>query len=250
MTDDTGLTVLAVDDERPALEDLVRILRGSPLVDRVEMAADGPQALLTLSNTQVDVVFLDVRMPGLDGVELARVLQRFSAPPAVVFVTAHESAAVDAFALGAVDYLMKPVGRARVQEALERAVPRTGGAAAPGRPVVAAAHESDVVPVDVPRGGTRLLPRGSILFLEAQGDYVRIHADAGRFLLRARLGDIERRWEPFGFVRVHRGYVVNLRRATEVRSRLNGTAVIVLADDSEVPISRRLLGDLRRRLGT
>lgn len=246
-----GLTVLAVDDERPALEDLARVLRANSLVGRVETAGAGAQALRTLSEIHVDVIFLDVRMPGLDGVELARVLRQFADPPDVVFVTAYESAAVEAFALGAVDYVMKPVGRARVQEALERVRPRhrddgSGG----GGAEVAARPDADVVPVDNLRGGTRLLPRASILFLEARGDYVRIHADDGRFLLRARLGDIAGRWAPFGFVRVHRGYVVNLRRAVEVRPHLNGTAVIVLADGAEVPISRRQVGELRRRLGT
>lgn len=245
-----GLTVLAVDDERPALEDLARVLRANPLVGRVETAGAGPQALRTLSETHVDVIFLDVRMPGLDGVELARVLRQFADPPDVVFVTAYESAAVEAFALGAVDYVMKPVGRVRVQEALERVRPRPRDGSGGDGAESAAPADSDVVPVDNLRGGTRLLMRSSILFLEARGDYVRIHADAGRFLLRARLGDIAGRWAPFGFVRVHRGYVVNLRRAVEVRPHLNGTAVIVLTDGTEVPISRRQVGELRRRLGT
>ncbi|UTI66308.1 LytTR family DNA-binding domain-containing protein [Paraconexibacter antarcticus] len=254
-----GLTVLAVDDERPALEDLARVLRASPLVDRVETASDGDQALVMLAAGRYDALFLDVRMPGLDGVDVARVLQRFAQPPAVVFVTAYESAAVEAFELRAVDYLVKPVARARLHAALERIAAEAGGAddaVIPGtRPPggagsVGSVADADVVPVDNVRGGgTRLVPRQSILYLQANGDYVRIHADDGRFLLRARMADIERRWEPFGFVRVHRGYVVNLRRAVEVRSRLNGTAAIVLADGSEVPISRRQVGELRRRLG-
>jgi DNA-binding LytR/AlgR family response regulator len=269
LTRGAGLCVLAVDDERPALDDLARVLRASPLVDRVETAGDGHQALVMLAATRFDALFLDVRMPGLDGVEIARVLQRFAQPPAIVLVTAYESAAVEAFELRAVDYLVKPVAKARLHAALERIAAeaarteeddafhgggheRSGPAAAgvgAGSPPGATA-DADVVPVDNVRGGgTRLVPRGSILFLQANGDYVRIHADEGRFLLRARLTDIERRWEPFGFVRVHRGYVVNLRRAVEVRSRLNGTAVIVLGDGSEVPISRRQVGELRRRLG-
>jgi DNA-binding LytR/AlgR family response regulator len=256
-----GLSVLAVDDERPALEDLARVLRASPLVDRVETAGDGHQALVMLAATRFDALFLDVRMPGLDGVEIARVLQRFAQPPAVVFVTAYESAAVEAFELHAVDYLVKPVARARLHAALERVAGEAArgeedsvvlghGGSAVGSGPASVTADADVVPVDNIRGGgTRLVPRASILFLEANGDYVRIHADGGRFLLRARLTDIERRWEPFGFVRVHRGFVVNLRRAVEVRSRLNGTAVIVLGDGSEVPISRRQVGELRRRLG-
>ena len=124
------LRVLAVDDERPALDDLARVLRAQPAVADVDTAASGEEALHALTGEHYDAVFLDVRMPGLDGVELARVLRRFASPPALIFVSAYESAAVEAFELRALDYLLKPVSRARVAEALARitAKPRRGGA--------------------------------------------------------------------------------------------------------------------------
>ena len=96
--------------------------------------------------------------------------------------------------------------------------------------------------------GTRLLARSSILYLQAHGDYVRVASDEGRYLLRARMSELEARWSGHGFARVHRGYLVNLRRAVEVRPQLNGTAVLVMADGAEVPIARRQVGELRRRL--
>jgi two-component system, LytTR family, response regulator len=238
----TRLRLLAVDDERPALEDLVRMLEALPQVEEVVGAASAHEALVALAEgPAVDGVFLDVRMPGLDGLEVARVLRRFEHPPGLVFVSAFDSFAVDAFELAALDYLVKPVARRRLEEAVER----VARAAA-----TSAALDDDVIPVDTLRGGgTRLLARASILFLQAHGDYVRVATDEGRFLLRARLADLEERWARHGFVRVHRGYLVNLRRAIEVRPQPNGTAVVVMADDSEVPIARRHLGDLRRRLG-
>jgi len=258
------LTILAVDDERPALEDLTRMLRASGRVGEVVTASGAKDALLALSGRRFDAVFLDVRMPGLDGVELARVAGRFAQPPALVFVTAYESAAVKAFELHALDYLMKPVSRSRIDEALARVEAHVAEIADPGDgaaaiPAAAPSHRDpddvpwddggDVVPVDNVRGGgTRLLQRSSILYLQAHGDYVRIVSDDGRFLLRARLHDIERRWTPHGFARVHRAYLVNLRRAVELHPQINGTAVLRLADGSEVPISRRQVGDLRRRL--
>ena len=235
----TELRVLAVDDEAPALEDLARLLRASPLVGTVITATSPRDALLLAGEQRFDALFCDVRMPGLDGVELARVLQRFADPPAIVFVSAYETAAVQAFELHAVDYLMKPVSRSRLDDALGRIAPAAEPAPDPG---------DDVVPVDLVRGGTRLLARGSILYLQAHGDYVRIISDEGRFLLRARLTDLERRWEPHGFVRVHRGYLANLRRAVELRPQLNGTALLRFGDGHEVPISRRQVGELRRRL--
>jgi DNA-binding LytR/AlgR family response regulator len=236
--------VLAVDDELPALEDLVRMLEASPAVEEVESAASAEEALVALAGgTAIDAVFLDVRMPGLDGLELARVLRRFEQPPAVVFVSAFDDAAVDAFELAAVDYLRKPVSRQRLDEAIDRAS-RRAPAAEPA-PV-----EDETLAVDVLRGGgTRLLARSSVLYLQAHGDYVRVASTEGRFLVRARLSDLEERWAAHGFVRVHRGFVVNLRRAVEVRPRLNGTAVLVMADGDEVPIARRQVGELRRKLG-
>jgi DNA-binding LytR/AlgR family response regulator len=251
---DAELAVLAVDDERPALEDLVRLLQGSPLTARVEGVSSARDALLRVGAVDWDALFLDVRMPGLDGLQLARVLTRLAHPPAIVFVSAYETAAVEAFALHALDYLMKPAGRARVEEALGRVVAARAEEPAPGSPrapeaLAAPVADDDVVAVDNLRGGgTRLLARASILYLQAHGDYVRIVADDGRFLLRARLADLEERWAPAGFVRVHRGYVANLRRATEVRPLLNGTAVLRFGTRAEIPISRRQIGELRRRL--
>ena len=242
----SALKVLAVDDERPALDDLARVLRAHEDVEEVECAASGEEALHALASTAYDAVFLDVRMPGLDGVELARVLRQFASPPALVFVSAYESAAVEAFELRAVDYLMKPVSRARLDEALDRVRGREPEEPS-GRIPVADADE--LVPVDATRGrGTRLVPRSHILYLQAHGDYVRVVTAEARYLMRGRLGDLERRWDPHGFHRVHRGYLVNLRRVVELRPQLNGTAVLVLADDSRVPIARREVADLRRRL--
>jgi two-component system, LytTR family, response regulator LytT len=241
------MRVLAVDDELPALADLVRMLEASPVVEGVDSAASAAEALVALGDGEtIDAVFLDVRMPGLDGLELARVLRRFERPPAVVFVSAFDDAAVDAFELAAVDYLVKPVSRRRLDEAIERAARHTAAGAEPA----AAAPDDETLAVDALRGGgTRLLPRSTILYLQAHGDYVRVASTEGRFLVRARLSELEERWAGHGFARVHRGFVVNLRRAVEVRPRLNGTAVLVMADGTEVPIARRQVGELRRKLG-
>lgn len=240
-----GLDILVVDDERPALEDLGRLLRSLDRVRAVETAASGDEALRMLADRGFDAVLVDVRMPGLDGVELGRVLRRFEAPPALVFVSAYDTAAVEAFELEALDYLMKPVSRARIEQAMGRVVADRRAA-----PNGEQAFRDEVVPVDVPRGGTRLVARSSILYLEACGDYVRIVTDEGRFLLRGRISEISRRWSPFGFVRTHRGYVANLRRAVEVRPALNGTASVVFENGAEVPVARRKLAELRRTLNS
>jgi DNA-binding LytR/AlgR family response regulator len=242
------LTLLAVDDELPALNDLARMLRASHLVAQVDVASSGQDALLKLAHRDYDGIFVDVRMPGLGGLELAGVIRQFVRPPSVVFVSAYENAAVEAFELRALDYLVKPVSRLRIDEALTRVA-----ASRPARreaDVTASDERTDVVPVATLRGGrTRLVPRSSILFLEAQGDFVRVVGDdGGRYLLRRSLSDIAERWAEHGFVRVHRRFVVNLRRAVEVEPNLNGTAILVLADESRVPIARRSVAEMRKRL--
>lgn len=244
-----GLAILAVDDEQPALDDLARMLRASGAVGEVVCASTGEDALRLLSERTFDALFLDVRMPHLDGLELAGVLNRFAHRPAVVFVSAHEDAAVDAFALRAHDYLMKPVSRRRMHEALARVTGESTNGSANATPAAEAA-ETDILPVDNLRGGgTRLLHRSEILYLQAHGDYVRVVTEEGRYLLRGSLHDVEERWQRHGFVRVHRGYVANLNRAVELRPALNGTASVVFGDGSEIPVARRQVGELRRRLG-
>jgi DNA-binding LytR/AlgR family response regulator len=255
-----GLRFLAVDDEAPALNDLVRMLRASEAVGKVDAASSGSEALRRLNDSTEDyhALFIDVRMPDLDGIELAQTLRRFASPPAIVFVSAYEDAAVQAFELRALDYLVKPVSRQRLEEAVERIgavssieVHELDPAPAGARPLAPppADDEDEIVPVDsLAAGTTRLVGRSSILYLCANGDYVRVITPDGRFLMRGSLSEIARRWEPLGFVRVHRQYVVNLRRATEIRPQLNGTATLIFPGGKEVPVARREVAELRRRL--
>ncbi len=244
------LTILAVDDERPQLDDLARLLRSSPIVEEVECADDGRDALVKVSAAPYDAIFLDVRMPDLDGLELGRVLRRFATPPQLVFVSAYDNAAVDAFELHALDYLRKPVSRARVEEALDRVA--TALESRPGNGAAQPYHapDSEMVAVDnIRNGSTRLIPRSSILYVQSHGDFVRIVTEEGRYLLRSTLNEIERRWEPFGFVRVHRQYVANLTKAVELRPHLGGTAELAFSDGQTTPIARRHVAELGRRLG-
>jgi two-component system, LytTR family, response regulator len=253
------LTILAVDDERTQLEDLARLLRNSPSVKEVECAYDGHDALVKASTQAYDAIFLDVRMPNLDGLELGRVLRRFAAPPQLVFVSAYDNAAVDAFELHALDYLRKPVGRRRVEEAIERVAAAvessagerrsssTGAVPAAAREQGAEDHEMIAV-ANLHGGSTRLLARRQVLYVQSYGDFVRIVTADGRYLLRSTLADIERRWEPHGFVRVHRQYVANLRNAVELAPMLGGTAELTFSDGQKIPVARRHTGELGRRL--
>jgi DNA-binding LytR/AlgR family response regulator len=248
------LTILAVDDEHTQLEDLARLLRSSPSVREVECAFDGHDALVKASTQSYDAIFLDVRMPDLDGLELARVLRRFATPPQLVFVSAYDSAAVEAFELHALDYLRKPVGRRRVEESIERvaaaveSTPPTGEHPDVRHPPPTSGENEMIAVANLHGGSTRLLARGTIHYVQSYGDFVRIVTADGRYLLRSTLSEIEQRWGAFGFVRVHRQYVVNLRNAVELRPLLGGTAELMFADGQSIPVARRQTAELGRRL--
>jgi DNA-binding LytR/AlgR family response regulator len=238
--------VLAVDDEPPALDELAYLLRRDPRVARVHTAGDATEALRLLRDTDVDAVFLDIRMPGLDGMELARVLRRFARPPEVVFVTAYDDRAVDAFDLGVADYVRKPVQAERLAESLRRVI---GARVVPTRPPAGARREPDepdeTIPVEL-AGTTRLLPRSAVHWVEAQGDYARLHTAAGSHLVRVPLATLAQRWADAGFVRIHRSYLVRLGRITELR--LTGSGYVVVVDGTELPVSRRHARDLKDTL--
>ena len=234
------MKILAVDDEPPALDELAYLLRADPRVGKVFTAGDATEALRALRDIDVDVVFLDIRMPGLDGMELARVLRRFAKPPAIVFVTAYDNAAADAFDLGAVDYVRKPIQPSRLAEALRRV------SAALAVPAEARHEEEDqAIPVEL-AGTTRMLPRSSVRWVEAQGDYARLHTAEGSHLVRVPLATLAERWSDSGFVRIHRSYLVQLRLIDELRM-VNSGYVVVLGE-TELPVARRHTRDLKDRL--
>ncbi|WP_084219200.1 response regulator [Spirillospora albida] len=238
------LRVLAVDDERPALEELIYLLRRDPRIGEVSGAQDAPAALRDLSRMvadgeRLDAVFLDVRMPGLDGLDFTRLLTAFAAPPHVVFVTAHDDCAVTAFELGALDYLLKPVRPERLGEAVRR-VAEAARRDAP--PAAGADPEDEMIPVEL-GGRTRLVSRRSVTHVEAQGDYVRLHTAEGGYLVRMPLSALSKRWEAAGFIRIHRSTLVASAHITELR--FNGGRASVQIGDELLQVSRRHTREVR-----
>ncbi|MFF9838361.1 LytR/AlgR family response regulator transcription factor [Streptomyces sp. NPDC013740] len=241
------LRVLAVDDEAPALGELLYLLRADPRVRSAEGARDATEALRRIGRAleagpggdeAVDVVFLDIHMPGLGGLDLARLLGGFARPPLIVFVTAHEGFAVHAFDLEAVDYVLKPVRRERLAEAVRRVhdLVHTTAQAAPAPEQIA-----------VELGGvTRFVSVDTIAYVEAHGDYARLHTDHGSHLVRIPLSTLEERWAARGFVRIHRSHLVALDRIDELR--LDGGATSVRVGDAELAVSRRHARHLRELL--
>lgn len=246
MTGVQRLRVLAVDDEPPALDELLYLLRNDPRVEYVHSAADAAEALRVLHENEIDVAFLDIRMPGLDGMDLARVLRRFARSPAVVFVTAYDDRAADAFDLGVVDYVRKPVRAERIAESLRRVLSeRSAAGDRPTAPEAAPAGGDPMIPVEL-GGVVKLLPRSSVCWVEAQGDYARLHTAEGSHLVRVSLTQLEERWTDAGFLRIHRSYLVRLDLVTELR--LTGSGYVVTVEGRQLPVARRHTRALKDRL--
>ncbi|MFE1312083.1 LytR/AlgR family response regulator transcription factor [Streptomyces sp. NPDC058755] len=239
------LRALAVDDEEPALEELLYLLGGDPRIGTVLPAPDATEALRLLERAReagpdgaeaVDVVFLDINMPGLSGLDLADLLGGFAAPPLIVFVTAHEDFALRAFDLKAVDYLLKPLRKERFAEAVRRVAELTRAVQGPANAF------GDQVPVEL-GGVTRFVPIADITYVEAQGDYARLHTPHGSHLVRIPLSALEEQWRSRGFVRIHRSRLVALGRIEELR--LDGGNLTVRVGDRILAVSRRNARELR-----
>ncbi|MCI9888190.1 response regulator transcription factor [Micrococcales bacterium 31B] len=249
-----SLTILAVDDEPPALREIVYALRGSDPTLTVLQAPDATGALRSLRETHVDAVFLDINMPGLTGLELAEVLGQFARPPLIVFVTALDEHAVEAFEIGVCDYIVKPfrperVTRAltKVQEAAQRRGQARERATEASSPPVAAAGGLKIA---AERGGeTRFLGPAEVFYAEANGDYVRLFTGAEHFLVRTTLADLEARWSA-AFVRAHRAYLVRLDAIAALRNDAGRHSIVVRARPAEVeiPVSRRNAREIREAM--
>jgi DNA-binding LytR/AlgR family response regulator len=234
------LRALVVDDEAPALGELAFLLEQDPRIGRVRTAGSGAEALKALEAEPVDVLFCDIQMPGLDGLDLARVLARFSHRPHLVFVTAYERHAIEAFDLRAIDYVMKPVRPERLAEAVRRVV-EVGG-----RPAeTSAAPDDETIAVEL-GGVTRFVQRSSVRFVEAHGDYARLHTATSSHLVRIPLTTLEERWADAGFVRIHRSTLVSLAHVDEIR--MDGGRCAVRLGERVLQVSRRHTRQLRDRL--
>ncbi len=261
---------LVLDDERPALEELAYMLGQSGYCSKIVTTDNVLEALRFLQQERYDLVFVDVQMPGMNGLELSQVLRQFAQPPRIIFVTAYDDYAVQAFQLDAVDYLLKPVSQERLEQALERAFRREGTPRPPGpgesegsgrpRPDEREreggpnrdkeAGRLDKLPVDK-ENRTLLIDLKEIRFAVARGDYVYIKTYDQEYLTRFSITELEKRLPSPPFLRTHRAFLVNLHNVNEIQPFFNGAYVLKVNDreNSEVQVSRGHARDLRALLG-
>lgn len=260
----TALRVIAIDDEPLALRRLEWCLQDVPDVALVGKTGDPQRGLELIRTLAPDVVLLDVEMPELSGFELIDALGELQdAPmPEIVFVTAFDHFAVKAFAVSVVDYLLKPVERSRLIEALERARVRRELRDAQARVqelreiIDNLRHDrrSDAqnkyeTELWIREGDARVrVPVEMIERLEADGDYVRLHVGQRVRLMRARLGDLADRLDPTRFVRVHRSEIVRHDLISAIRRHESGRTFAVLSGGREVPVSRRYVSRVANAL--
>jgi len=233
------IRALIVDDEAPARSELRYLLDRHASVEVVGEAAGAAEALALAKAVHYDVVFLDVQMPGLTGLEAAPLVGEQREPPAVVFVTAHPEYAVDAFAVEAFDYLLKPVDPERLARVLERLEERAVPKAAP----------VEKIPV-VAGGRTELVDYEAIHYVQADGDYSRVHTYDRSYLCTASLGELEEKLPGNRFARIHRSHLVNLGRVAAVKRAGSDRIRLALADaaKTELDVARRQSRQLRERL--
>ena len=253
----TLIRALVAEDEKPARESLREYLAEIPGIEVVGEAVDGQSALALADEKRPDLLFLDVRLPELSGLEVARRLRH---PAEIVFTTAYDRFAVAAFELGALDYLVKPFGRERLAAAVARVRVRmrNGADASPGErpsiPVAAGERARDsLAPGSLARlfarHGDRIVPIavGVIRRIQAQGDYAEVHAAEGVYLIHVTLAELVARLDPARFRQVHRSHIVNLDAVAHMKAYDDRRLAITLHDGSVVVASRAASEELRRQ---
>lgn len=235
------LRALVVEDEEPRSSELARLLGQDPRVGRVRTAASRAEALLVLDAEPVDVVFCDLRMPGPGGLDLARILAGGGQRPQLVFVTADDGLAVGAADLHATDHVTRPVRPQRLAEAVRRVLAKA--ADEPDRPAGPAGDE--VIAVEL-GGVTRFVHRSQVRYVEAHGDYARLHTATGSHLVRIPLTTLAQRWAEAGFIRIHRSTLVALPHVDEVQ--FDAGRCLVRLGERTLQVSRRHSRALRERL--
>jgi len=244
------MRVLVVDDEPPARRKLMNFLRQERDVEIVGEAGNGEKAAALIEELEPDVVFLDVQMPGMTGFEILETLG--GRVPLIVFVTAYDQYAVKAFEVHALDYLLKPFDRARLQTCLSRVRDQIGRSAGAD---LQARMQRLIAEATGRAYATRLMVKhhGRVLFLQirdvdwikALANYVELHVGAQTYMIRETLNSLESRLDPDLFARVHRSVIVNMDRIKELQPWSHNDYLVILKDGTEIRMSRRYHRNLK-----
>ncbi|BBD99891.1 DNA-binding response regulator [Sphingobium amiense] len=246
-----SIRTMIVDDEPLAVERLQMLCAREPRITLAGTATDGEAALRLIEGLQPDLVMLDIAMPLLDGIGVARAVGRMGIRPAIIFVTAFEGFAVEAFDLAAVDYLLKPVAHDRLTRAIDRVEVALRNplsiaeSALPAEPVPEWAEEFWVPH----RSELIRIAADQIDRIEAERDYMRLHVGGHSYLLHQTISSLEERLDPQMFVRLHRSHIVRRDQIARLRHDGSGVWFAALADGNEIRIGRTFLANARAMTG-
>lgn len=249
------IRVLVVDDEPTARQRMLRLLGGVPGVTVVGVCGSGREALAAVEHHDPELVFLDISMPGVDGMAVARRLSSGQGGPLVVFVTAYDEHALEAFRVRAADYVLKPIDQTRLREALEHARVSVRRMRAE-RAAMPAQGAAGGLPLSMGRFAirdghrTHLVPVADLLWVESFGNYARVYTPTTRYIHRATMASIAEHLAPYGFVRIHRTVIVNSAHVTQLRPRGSGQYEVTLDTGTRLRVSRtfrNVLEALRQR---
>ena len=247
MAEAAALRVMVVDDEPLAVERLQLLLARCRGVAVVGTAYDGEEALGIAEAVTPDLVLLDIAMPGMDGIDVARALSQSAVDPAVVFVTAFDNFAVAAFDVAAIDYLMKPVQTDRLERALDRVRAHLAGGGGPGQARPASAHVEEFWVPD--HSGLVRIAASDIQRITAERDYMRLHVGPRSWLIHRTIAKLEEDLDPALFLRVHRSVILRRDTITGLYRDEAGHWTARLADGAEQRIGRSYVDDVKRFAG-
>jgi two-component system, LytTR family, response regulator len=249
------LRALVVDDEAPARKRLRDLLEEDAEIGSITEAENGIAAVAAIENERPDIVFLDVQMPEVDGFAVIEAIG-VNRMPLTVFVTAYDHYALKAFDADAVDYLLKPFGNKRFEQALARTKVRLRGAGQNLGPSVLGLVARREIPGElwdwiVIKGGgvTRLVMASEIDWIEAAGVYVNLHFQSKECVYRSSLSAVTRRLDPLRFVRIHRSSVVNIKAIVQLEPISHGEFEVLLRDGARLILSRNYRAEVEKRLG-
>ncbi len=247
------LKTLIVDDEAPARLELRYLLDKITNIQVIGEATNAIEAIELIKALNYDLIFMDIQMPGLSGLEVVATLKEMPRMPAVVFVTAYSEHAVKAFELDAVDYLVKPIDEdrlARTVAKVEKLLTSQPATLKPKPAVEKSLIDIDRIPVES-RGKTLLLSIKDIVYISSRNDIVFVHTADNTYITRFTLKNLEERLQSKSFLRVHRGYIVNLRHVIEIVPMYGRSYVLKVRcnQQNEIPVSRRRGQSLKAMLG-
>ena len=258
------LKTLLVDDEYSAIEGLAIRLEAFPQLEIVGYARNVADALQLISKTEPDLIFLDIEMPGQSGFELIKQLQPEFCP-AIIFVTAFHQYAVKAFEVRALDYLLKPVKKERLAEAIARVVARAepqpnkqqllevaaivqNAAATPPADTTTYRIEQEKLLIQDGHHPAQLIPYRDILWIDAAGDYMCVHTSSETFVMRARMKSLINEVLPDGFIRIHKSTIVNLQHVAKLEPLINSEYKLTLVNNKTLKVSRTYSKQLKESL--